>query len=109
MRIAGTACVVPSATVLVFANQVEPRERRAKFGNRTGSIRPLASRSEFSGSSSNVTRTTGVWGRSPAASAEPVAPSVSRETSEWNRNTARKRSGAGARTVSARRAAPAET
>ena len=85
MRIAGTACVVPSATVLVRANQVEPGARRAKFGKRRASIRPRASSSELSGSSSKAISTTGARGCSPAAKAVSAPESVSREASELNR------------------------
>ena len=62
MRIAGTACVVPSPTVVVCSNQVEPRASRAKFGKRTASMRPCASSSELTGSSSNAISTTGARG-----------------------------------------------
>ena len=68
---------------------------RAKFGKRTGSMRPCASSSELSGSSSNAISTTGARGRSPAACAVCVE-SDSRETSELKRKRARKSSGAGA-------------
>ena len=101
---ASALCDFPSATVLVFWNQVEPRASRAKFGSRAASIRPRESRSEFTGSSSNAMRTADARGRSPAACAVSAAESVRREASEPNRKSPRKSSGAGASTVSTRRA-----
>ena len=109
MRIAGTACVVPSPTVLVFANQVEPAASAAKFGKRTASMRPCASRSELIGSSSKATRITGAFACSPAASALSVPENVSREASECSRKSPRKSSGAGASTVRTSRAPASRT
>src|SRR5439155_7960792 len=100
----------PSETTLSFANHVEPCASSAKWGKRTGSTRPRASSSEFTGSSSNTIITTGARGRSPAAAyAEGVPENVSVETPELNRNSARNTSGAGARTVSKSRAASKRT
>ena len=103
MRIAGTACVVPSATVVARENHVELAASRAKAGKRLASFRPPPWWSEFSGSSSNAIRTTGARGRSPAACA---LATESRETSELKRKSPRKSSGAGASAVRTSRAPP---
>ena len=78
MRIAGTACVVESCTVVARGYHVASRARRPKFGYRTVSSDPSARISELTGNSSNTTSTTGV--RVATDTSAPAASSTASGT-----------------------------
>jgi hypothetical protein len=97
VRIAGTACTVNPATVVLLRYQVEVPARRAKFGNCSASTRPVPSSSEAVGSASNTISTTS-GGSSPrsaatarATSSSIVGPPVIRpDAGDISRNCTRK-------------------
>src|SRR4051794_39478798 len=99
LRIAGTASVVLSETVVALRYQVASRARRPNAGKRFASIVSPGPISEIAGSSSTTTRTTGGVGAGPAADATAAAGRSSPAIGEKMRNSARKTSGAGPSTV----------
>src|SRR3954454_17955665 len=82
LRIAGTARVVLSETVVALRYHVASRARRPNAGKRAASIRPPGPISEIAGSSSKITRTTGVFDAGPDAAAAAASGRSSWEIGE---------------------------
>src|SRR6266550_7158293 len=98
-RIAGTFPSVSQSAVEPLRNHVESPASAAKFGYRTASIRSRRSISDTVVSSSKTTSTTGVFALTVAACTFGVLTKTSFDTDELRRKSARKRIGAGARTL----------